>query len=56
MNKISIPSTRAYAAIVWASHQFGNGGYQIEHAFPSNLYEFKFERSDHATLFALRWT
>ena len=55
MTKILIPHTEAYNAIQWASEHFGNGGYQIQHTFPSNMYEFGFERSDQAALFALRW-
>lgn len=55
MTKISIPVTRAYDAILWASETFGLGGYTLQHAFPANVYEFKFERSDQASLFALRW-
>ena len=56
MNKITIPNTKAYDAIVWASQEFGTGGYIIQHNFPGNMYEFTFERSDQATLFALKWT
>lgn len=55
MNKITIPNTKAYDAIIWASIEFGTGGYIIQHNFPGNMYEFTFERSDQATLFALKW-
>ena len=55
MNTILVHNSRAYEAIVWASEHFGNGGYQIQHTFPGNMYEFKFERSEQASLFALRW-
>lgn len=55
MTKIHIPYTKAYNAILWASKHFGNSGYQIQHTFPGNMYEFSFERSDQASLFALKW-
>jgi hypothetical protein len=55
MNKISIPVNRAYDAIRWASETFGSSGYTLQHTFPANVYEFKFEHSDQASLFALRW-
>jgi len=55
MNKILIPSNRAYDAIMWASDQFGPGGYTLQHTFPGNMYEFKFERPDYASIFALKW-
>lgn len=55
MNKILIPNTRAYEAIIWASTNFGSGGYQVQHTFPGNMYEFKFERPEQASLFALKW-
>ena len=55
MNKILVPTSRAYEAIVWASETFGSGGYTLQHTFPANMYEFKFERLDQASLFALKW-
>lgn len=55
MTNIRIPHTRAYDAILWASQHFGNGGYQIQNTFPSNMYEFRFERPEQASLFALKW-
>jgi hypothetical protein len=55
MNKISVPVTSAYVAIVWASQQFGKSGFDVQHQFPSNQYEFIFERPEQANLFALRW-
>jgi hypothetical protein len=55
MNKILIPTSRAHDAILWASETFGPAGYTLQHAFPGNMYEFKFERADQASLFALRW-
>lgn len=55
MNKILIPHTEAYNAILWASKHFGDGGYIVQHTFPADMYEFRFERSDQASLFALRW-
>ena len=55
MNKVLVPTSRAYEAILWASETFGSGGYTLQHTFPANMYEFKFERSEQASLFALRW-
>jgi hypothetical protein len=55
MTKILIPHTQAYNAILWASETFGPAGYILQHTFPGNMYEFKFERADQASLFALRW-
>ena len=55
MTKISISHTKAYEAILWASNQFGTGGYTLQHTFPADMYEFKFERPEQASLFALRW-
>lgn len=55
MNKIKVPYTKAWDAIVWASEQFGNGGYTIVSGFPGKMYEFTFERPDQAALFALKW-
>ena len=55
MNKILVPTARAYEAILWASETFGPAGYILQHTFPGNMYEFKFERADQASLFALRW-
>ena len=54
MNKISIPVNRAYAAVEWASQQFGQS-FKVQHAFPANQYEFVFEQPEHASLFALKW-
>lgn len=54
MNKISIPVNRAYDAIQWASSQFGSN-YSVQHMMPDNKYEFRFERDDQASFFALRW-
>lgn len=55
MNKITVPDTQAYAAILWANQKFGPSGYIIQHTFPGKMYEFTFEREDQATLFALKW-
>lgn len=55
MNNICIPHTRAFDAIVWASQHFGPSSYQVQNTFPADLYEFKFERAEQASLFALRW-
>lgn len=55
MNTILVHNSQAYEAILWASNQFGTGGYTLQHTFPADMYEFKFERSDQASLFALRW-
>jgi len=55
MITIKVPTIKAYDAIVWASEQFGTGGYTIVSGFPGKMYEFTFERPDHAALFALKW-
>lgn len=55
MNKISVPVNRAYNAIEWASQQFGSSGFNVQHQFPANQYEFTFKRPEQATLFALKW-
>jgi hypothetical protein len=55
MVKIQIPHTKAYDAIIWASNQFGTGGYQVQNTFPGSMYEFRFYRQDQASLFALKW-
>ena len=54
MTKISIPVNRAYDAIMWASKHF-DSAYHVQHMMPDNMYEFKFERAEQASLFALRW-
>jgi hypothetical protein len=53
MYKISIPTSKAYDAIRWAKGQFENFG--VQHQFPANRYEFEFDNSEDATIFALRW-
>jgi hypothetical protein len=55
MNTILVHTSRAYEAILWASNQFGTGGYTLQHTFPADMYEFKFEKPEQASLFALRW-
>ena len=55
MNKILIPHTKAYDAINWASEHFGAFGCEIQHTFPANMYEFRFYKSEQASMFALRW-
>lgn len=55
MNKISIPTVTAFEAIVWASQHFGSFSFHVQHAFPADRYDFTFDRTEHASLFALRW-
>lgn len=55
MNKISVPVSDAYVAIVWASQHFGKSGFNVQHAFPANQYEFTFDRPEQASFFALKW-
>jgi hypothetical protein len=54
MYKVNIPVNRAYAAIKWASTQFKQ--FDVQHMIPAENYEFRFERSDEASYFALKWT
>jgi hypothetical protein len=54
MYKVNIPVNRAYAAIVWASQKFEQ--FDVQHMIPAQSYEFRFERSDEASYFALKWT
>jgi hypothetical protein len=54
MYKVNIPVNRAYAAIVWASTRFEQ--FDVQHMIPAQSYEFRFERSDEASYFALKWT
>jgi len=53
MYKISIPVNRAYDAIQWASVQFKH--FEVQHMMPADKYEFRFERAEQASFFALRW-
>ncbi len=53
MNKISIPVYHAYDAIMWCRDHFTH--FEVQHQFPANLYEFRFEKPEHASLFALKW-
>jgi hypothetical protein len=53
MTTISVPVNRAYDAIVWAKDHFQH--FEVQHMMPSNKYEFRFDRAEQATLFALRW-
>lgn len=55
MNKILIPYSKAYDAIVWASDHFGPGGYRVQHTFPGSMYEFRFNKPEQASMFALKW-
>lgn len=55
MTKIRISHTVAYDAIVWASKHFGDGNYIVYHTFPADMYEFGFERTEQASMFALKW-
>ena len=53
MNKISIPVNKAYDAIMWAKDHFIH--FEVQHTFPANQYEFRFEQPEQASMFALRW-
>jgi hypothetical protein len=54
MYKVNIPVNRAHAAIVWASQRFEQ--FDVQHMIPAANYEFRFERSEEASYFALKWT
>jgi hypothetical protein len=54
MYKISIPTKKAYDAIVWAKENIG-GSFEVQHMMPAGCYEFRFDRSEQASFFALRW-
>lgn len=51
---IDSQKVNCHDATVWAMKQFGRK-INIENMFPSNRWIFKFEESEHATLFALKW-
>lgn len=43
-------------AILWCQNEFGHDGFEIESQFPSWRWAFKFDKPEHATHFALRWS
>lgn len=55
MYKINVPNVRAYDAIVWAKENIG-GSFLVIHMMPAGCYEFRFDRFEQASLFALKWT
>ncbi len=55
MYKVNIPNNRAHAAIVWAKENIG-GSFEVQHMMPAANYEFRFDRSEQASYFALKWT
>jgi hypothetical protein len=55
MYKVNIPNNRAHAAIVWAKENIG-GSFEVQHMMPARCYEFRFDRSEQASYFALKWT
>ena len=54
MTTISIPVNRAHDAIVWAKDQ-GFKHFEVQHMIPHNKYEFRFDKPEQATQFALKW-
>lgn len=42
-------------AILWCDQEFGKDAYTIESQFPSWRWAFIFDKSEHATHFALKW-
>jgi len=45
-----------YDAIMWASKQFGQNSFRVEHAFPDFKWNFCFADPKQATHFALKWS
>jgi len=48
--------TSVHDAIQWCQEQFGFENFTIDNQFPSWNWSFKFQKPEHATHFALRWS
>ena len=46
--------TKILEAVDWACDTFGDS-FKINNSFPNNFWQFEFDKSEHAVLFALKW-
>lgn len=57
MNTVTIDGskTSVYDATLWCQEHFGHNGFDLDNMFPNWDWKFRFNRSEDAMHFALRW-
>lgn len=57
MHIITVDGTKVKVmeAIFWLNDNVGFDTYHVNNSFPNRFWDFRFKKSEHAMMFALRW-